>query len=121
MTAPPARVLVTGAGGAGTTTLASSLAGGWSVPHADADDYYWVPTDPPYRSKRDPAARVALTEQVFLPRPTGYDAPQLEGRSLHQHLAWIDQVDAPALRLDAGRPVEEYVDADASFVAAEAS
>jgi hypothetical protein len=26
----------------------------------DADDYYWIPTDPPYEEKRDPAARLQL-------------------------------------------------------------
>ena len=65
----PCRVLVTGAGGAGTTTLASALAARWSVPHADADDYYWLPTDPPYRDKREPEHRVDLMELLFLPRP----------------------------------------------------
>jgi hypothetical protein len=40
----------------------------WSVPHADADDYFWLPTDPPYTDKRPESDRVALMEQVFLPR-----------------------------------------------------
>ncbi len=26
----------------------------------DADDYYWIPTDPPYEVKRDPAAWLQL-------------------------------------------------------------
>ncbi len=38
------------------------------MPHADADDYFWLPTDPPYLVKRLEADRVALMEQVFLPR-----------------------------------------------------
>ncbi len=63
-----ARVLVTGASGAGTTTLGRALADAWSVPHADADDYFWLPTDPPYVDKRPEADRVALMEQVFLAR-----------------------------------------------------
>jgi hypothetical protein len=25
----------------------------------DADDYYWLPTDPPFRSKQDPAVRAS--------------------------------------------------------------
>ena len=44
----PCRVLVLGATASGTTTLARALADRWSVPHADTDDYFWVPTDPPY-------------------------------------------------------------------------
>ena len=46
------RLHVTGASGAGTTTLARVIASEWSVPHADVDDYFRVPTSPPYRIKR---------------------------------------------------------------------
>ena len=62
------RVHVTGASGAGTSTLARALADHWSVPHADVDDYFWVPTDPPYRDKRPEADRVTLMRRVFAPR-----------------------------------------------------
>src|SRR4051812_1197151 len=62
------RVHVTGASGSGTTTLARALADHWSVPHADADDYYWLPTRPPYVDKRPPADRVDLMRAVFVPR-----------------------------------------------------
>ena len=62
------RIHVMGASGSGTTTLARALATRWSVPHADADDYFWVPTAPPFRQKRPPEQRVALMEQVFAPR-----------------------------------------------------
>jgi len=59
---------VVGASGAGTTTLGRALADHWSVPHADADDYFWLPTDPPYVEKRPESDRVALMRSVFLPR-----------------------------------------------------
>jgi hypothetical protein len=62
------RLHVLGASGAGTTTLARALADHWSVPHADADDYFWMPTDPPYVVKRPEADRLALMRSVFLPR-----------------------------------------------------
>jgi adenylate kinase family enzyme len=62
------RLHVTGASGSGTTTLARAVADAWAVPHADSDDYFWLPTDPPYRIKRPAPERVALMEQVFLPR-----------------------------------------------------
>jgi len=62
------RLHVTGASGSGTTTLARAVADAWAVPHADADDYFWLPTDPPYLNKRPPLDRVALMEQMFLPR-----------------------------------------------------
>ena len=57
-----------GASGSGTTTLARALANHWSVPHADADDYFWVPTDPPYVEKRPESDRLALMRDVFVPR-----------------------------------------------------
>lgn len=57
-----------GASGAGTTTLARAMADHWAVPHADADDYFWLPSNPPYVEKRPEAARVALMEKLFLPR-----------------------------------------------------
>jgi len=62
------RLHVTGASGSGTTTLARALADRWAVPHADADDYFWVPTDPPYVTKRPARERVALMRDVFVPR-----------------------------------------------------
>ncbi|MEJ7832388.1 MAG: AAA family ATPase [Nocardioides sp.] len=62
------RIHVTGASGAGTTTLARALADAWAVPHGDADDYFWLPTDPPYVDKRPEADRIVLMEQVFLAR-----------------------------------------------------
>ncbi len=62
------RLHITGASGSGTTTLARTDASAWSAPHAEVDDYFWLPTDPPYTHKRPEADRVALMQQVFLPR-----------------------------------------------------
>ncbi len=57
-----------GASGTGTTTLARAVADSWAVPHADADDYFWRPSDPPYVEKRPEAERVPLMETLFVPR-----------------------------------------------------
>lgn len=62
------RIHIMGASGSGTTTLARALAHRWAVPHADADDYFWLPTRPPYTDKRSPERRVALMHEVFVPR-----------------------------------------------------
>ncbi len=59
---------ILGASGSGTTTLGRALAAAWSVPHADVDDYYWEPTEPPYVTKRDPALRLELMHSMFVPR-----------------------------------------------------
>ncbi len=44
------------------------MADAWAVPHADADDYFWLPTDPPYVAQRPEVDRLLLMEQMFLPR-----------------------------------------------------
>ena len=71
----PRRVHLTGASGSGTTTLGRALAAAWSVQHADTDDYYWVPTTPPYTTPREPAERLRLMRELFL----GRDAWVLSG------------------------------------------
>ena len=169
---------MTGAAGAGTTTLASALAARWSVPHVDADDYFWLPTDPPYSEVREPGARVDLMGSIFLPRPAwvlsgsvmgwgepardvmervelvvlltlapsvrmarveerqrrrygsaaiaeggplhdehvaflqwcaGYDDPDFDGRNLAGHLAWLEEIEQPSLRLDGSTAVDDLV------------
>ena len=62
------RLHLTGASGSGTTTLGRALASRWSVPHADADDYFWVPTASPYTVKREVPERLRLMREVFLGR-----------------------------------------------------
>jgi adenylate kinase family enzyme len=52
------RILITGASGAGTTTLGRALAARMGCAFFDADDYYWMPTDPPFQDKRDFASRL---------------------------------------------------------------
>jgi adenylate kinase family enzyme len=64
----PCRVLVMGASGSGTTTLGRALANRWAVPHADADDYFWQPTTPPYVDQRRVDERLRLMQEMFLPR-----------------------------------------------------
>jgi adenylate kinase family enzyme len=63
------RIHLTGASGAGVTTLGRALASDLAVPHHDTDDYYWCPTDPPYREKRAIPDRIRLMREMFLDRP----------------------------------------------------
>ncbi len=51
------RIHITGASGSGTTTLGRALAAELSCPHFDSDDYFWLPTDPPYTTQRDSEER----------------------------------------------------------------
>lgn len=60
------RIHITGASGSGTTTLGAALAAECALSHLDADDYYWLPTTPPFQAKRDPAQRLARLRQDLL-------------------------------------------------------
>lgn len=59
---------ILGASGSGTSTLARALADRLGSQAFDTDDFFWLPTDPPFTEKRPTPARLALMEQVFLPR-----------------------------------------------------
>lgn len=57
------RVYITGASCAGVTTLGQNLAARLGVLHVDVDDFYWMPTDPPFTTKRAAPERVSLMQQ----------------------------------------------------------
>jgi adenylate kinase family enzyme len=57
------RLLVTGASGSGTTTLGKALAADLGFGFVDADELYWLATDPPFRQKRDEVQRRALLRE----------------------------------------------------------
>jgi hypothetical protein len=52
-------ILITGASGSGTSTLGAALANELGIAHLEADDYYWLPTAPPFTTKRDRAERLS--------------------------------------------------------------
>jgi len=92
------RLHVTGASGAGTSTLGAALATALGGRHVDADDHYWRPTEPPFTHKRDPAARLAGV-LAALATPIAILAGSVVG--------W-----GPALEDSFDRIVFLYVDAD---------
>lgn len=53
-------IIVFGASGSGTTTIAGELARVMNFTHFDADNYYWQKTEPPYTVKREREERIAL-------------------------------------------------------------
>ena len=52
-------ILITGASGSGTSALGAALAKELGIAHLEADDYYWLPTTPPFTTKRDRAERLS--------------------------------------------------------------
>ena len=67
-----ARVHVVGASGSGTTTLGLALAARVDAAHLDTDDFFWLPTEPPFQKIRERAERQALL-----------------GAALARHAAWV--------------------------------
>jgi len=57
------KILVIGASGSGTTTLGQILGNRLDCRHLDLDDYYWIPTSPPYRQKRDGLERLQTLQR----------------------------------------------------------
>lgn len=55
------------------------LANAMAFPHHDTDDYFWLPTTPPYTDKREPAERLRLMHAMFLPRPQWILSGSLQG------------------------------------------
>ncbi|MEO8305648.1 MAG: AAA family ATPase [Betaproteobacteria bacterium] len=53
------RIHITGASGTGTTTLGQALAAVLNLVHLDGDAYYWLPTQPPFKVKRQAVERHA--------------------------------------------------------------
>ena len=55
-------IYIYGASGSGTTTLGKALARELGYRFMDTDDYFWLPTNPPFTEKRDKNERVKLME-----------------------------------------------------------
>ncbi len=69
------RLHILGASGSGTTTLGRALAARLQCLHFDTDDYFWVPTDPPYTQQRERPERA----QLLVDDLTAHDAWVVSG------------------------------------------
>ncbi len=78
-------ILITGASGSGTTTLGNYVADklGWNA--VDTDDYFWLPTDPPYTDRRDPSQRQTLFINELATAPDNVVSGSLYG--------WGDEIE----------------------------
>lgn len=57
------RIYITGASCAGVTTLGQHLALLLGIRQVDVDDFFWMPTNPPFTTKRAVSERVSLMQQ----------------------------------------------------------
>jgi len=53
-------ILITGSAGSGTTSLGEALSKKLGISFFDADNYFWLPTEPPFQKKRDVDTRLTL-------------------------------------------------------------
>jgi hypothetical protein len=60
----PNHIHIVGASGSGTTSLAVEMAARYGDRHLDTDDYFWLPTIPPYREKRPREERLAFLREA---------------------------------------------------------
>lgn len=92
------RIHVLGASGTGTSTLARGLADALGAQAFDTDDFYWRPSDPPFRTPRPVHERLTLMEQLFLPRADWILAGSFSGWGdpVIPHLSHVVFLDAPA-------------------------
>jgi len=116
------RVLVTGASGAGTTTLGRALADALGAAFFDADDYFWLATDPPFREKRAASERLALLTGALasVERAVVAGAVAEWGRELEDSFSLIVFLTVPAaVRVDRlrARDVARYGRVDDAFLA----
>src|SRR4249920_4175494 len=54
------RILITGAAGSGSTTVGRAVSTTLGIAFFEADDYFWLPTSPPFTRKRDADHRLSL-------------------------------------------------------------
>jgi adenylate kinase family enzyme len=69
------RIHILGASGSGTTTLGRALAERLDCSHFDTNDYFWLPTDPPFTEKRE----TTLRQQLLMDDLTAHDSWVLSG------------------------------------------
>ncbi|MDW5443277.1 AAA family ATPase [Polaromonas sp. SM01] len=70
-------ILITGAAGSGTSTLAAAFSDATPSRHLETDDYFWRPSDPPYRDKYDEAERCSALLKDLRTSPSAVVAGSL--------------------------------------------
>jgi hypothetical protein len=74
-------ILITGAAGSGTSSLAAAFAEATPTRLLETDDYFWRPSDPPYREKYDENERRAALLKDLRSSPSAVVAGSLIGWS----------------------------------------
>lgn len=107
------RLHLFGASGSGTTTLARALAEKHGWLHLDTDDFYWLPSEPPYQHKRTPHERIELIRECAAQAPSWVLSGSLcsWGEALipsFSHAVFLRLDDAERMRRLRQREVQRY-------------
>jgi adenylate kinase family enzyme len=73
------KIHILGASGSGTSTLGRALSARFGIPHFDSDDFYWMPTDPPFSVKRPLSRRISYIDETL----RANDSWIISGSALH--------------------------------------
>jgi len=65
----PDKIHIFGASGSGVTTLAAAIVARYGHRHLDVDDYFWEPTEPPFRNIREVTARQRMLADALDTHP----------------------------------------------------
>lgn len=57
------KIHILGASGSGTSTLGKMIEQNYGFKQLDTDDYYWLPTDPPFIDPRERSERIHLLKE----------------------------------------------------------
>ncbi|PRA63044.1 adenylate kinase [Pseudomonas sp. MYb187] len=112
------RIYMTGASCAGVTTLGENLASPFGMRHADIEDFFWLPTNPAFSTKRPVSERVPLIRQTLgdddwlltgscMPWASQSDEPSLSGRNQAWHERWLSAQTSAVLEIDGANSAEK--------------
>lgn len=90
-------VHIFGGAGSGTSTLGRAVAAEYGCFFMDTDDYFWMPTDPPFREKRPREERLSMLREEFA----------AHSRALHDE--WQEKLACPVVLLDGSQPVKRLI------------
>jgi uridine kinase len=115
------RILITGASGSGSTTLGRVLALHLSAGFFDSDDYYWLPSRPPFQAKEAPASRLTRILEDLSKHPAAVLAGSVMqwGADLEDSFSLVVFLTVPAdLRVKRlrDREVQRFGRADPQFL-----
>lgn len=85
------------------TTLGRALANELAFTHHDTDDYYWLPTVPPFIQKRPVPDRIRLMHELFASRADWVLSGSMNswGEEIHDLFDWIVFMETPtAVRIE---------------------